>query len=71
VAAFNFLNRANSTFTPVNVNNYTLNLSQTAASATNLNQVLASTNGASDPQFGLAPLKTGRRIMELGLRYNF
>jgi Carboxypeptidase regulatory-like domain/TonB-dependent Receptor Plug Domain len=71
VAAFNFLNRANSTFTPVNVNNYTLNLSQTAASATNLNQVLASTNGASDPQFGVAPLKTGRRIMELGLRYNF
>jgi hypothetical protein len=55
----------------VNVNNYTLNLSQTAASATNLNQVLASTNGASDPQFGVAPLKTGRRIMELGLRYNF
>lgn len=71
VAAFNFINHANNTFTTVNPANYTLTFSQ-ASNATNVNQALASTNAAaSSPQFGYAPLREGRRIMELGLRYDF
>ncbi len=71
VAAFNFINHANNTFTTVNPANYTLTFSQ-ASTTTDLNQALASANAASaSPQFGLAPLREGRRIMELGLRYDF
>ena len=70
VAAFNFINHANNTFTQVNPNNYTLNFSQ-ASTTTNVNQALTSSNAASNPQFGYAPLREGRRILELGLRYDF
>ncbi len=70
-AAFNFINHANNTFTSVNNANYTMTFSQ-ASNATDINQALASANAAtSSPQFGLAPLREGRRIMELGLRYDF
>ncbi len=70
VAAFNVLNHANSTFTSVNQANYTLTYNPTS-SATNVNQALSSINGSSNPQFGYAPLREGRRIMELALRYDF
>jgi hypothetical protein len=70
VAAFNFINHANNSFTSVNTSNYTLNFSQTVNTA-NVNQALLGTNASSDTQFGYAPLKEGRRIMELGLRYDF
>ncbi len=72
VAAFNVLNHANNTFTQVNQANYTLNYSQTS-NATDVNTALLSANGgpSTNPQFGYAPLRIGRRIMELGLRFDF
>ena len=70
LAAFNFINHANNSFTQVNQANYTLNFSQTSNSA-DVNQALLSTNASSNPQFGYAPLREGRRIIELGLRFDF
>ena len=71
VAAFNVLNHANNSFTSVNLANYTINYSQ-VSSATDVNTALLSSNAAaSNPQFGYAPLREGRRIMELGLRFDF
>ncbi len=70
VAAFNFINHGNNSFTQVNQANYTLNFSQTS-NAGDVNQALLNTNASSNPQFGYAPLREGRRIMELGLRFDF
>ena len=70
VAAFNFINHANNSFTSVNTANYTMNFSQSTA-ATDVNQALLNTNASVNPQFGYAPLREGRRIMELGLRFDF
>lgn len=70
LAAFNFINHANNTFTVVNPANYTLNVSQ-ASSAATVNQALLNTNASSNAQFGYAPLKEGRRTLELGLRFDF
>jgi hypothetical protein len=74
VAAFNFINHGNNTFTQVNSSNYTMMVNSTATSGT-LNQALTRStvsNGAPGPnQFGAAPLRTGRRVMELALRYDF
>lgn len=70
VAAFNFINHANNSFTSVNTANYTMNFSQSTA-ATDVNQALLGTNASVNPQFGYAPLREGRRIMELGLRFDF
>ncbi len=70
VAAFNFINHANNTFTAVNPNNYTLNFSDSSNSL-NVNQALAASNASANPQFGYAPLREGRRIMSLSLRYDF
>ena len=70
VAAFNFINHANNSFTPVNNNNYTLNFSPTANGGS-LNDTLLNSTVGNANQFGYAPLKEGRRIVELGLRYDF
>lgn len=70
LAAFNFINHANSTFTAVNNQNYTLNFNG-SPSVTDLNQALAMQNGSQNNQFGFAPLREGRRILELSLRYDF
>lgn len=70
VAAFNFINRANNSFTQVNPANYTMNVSQ-AFTMNDVNQALLSTRATANPEFGYAPLKEGRRIMELGLRFDF
>jgi hypothetical protein len=73
VAAFNVLNHANNSFTSVNVANYTMDVNETANGGS-LNQALGSsgvTNGTGVNQFGAAPLRTGRRVMELALRYDF
>ena len=53
-----------------NSSNYTMNFSQTVTS-TNVNQALAAARANGNPQFGYAPLKEGRRILELGLRFDF
>ena len=71
IAAFNFINHANNSFTQVNNANYTINYNQSSSSL-DLNQALQSLNaGTANPQFGFAPLKQGRRILELGLRFDF
>ncbi len=69
-AAFHFTNHANNSFTPVNTQNYTMNFSQTS-NAGSLNQALLGSSVGNGNQFGFARLKEGRRIVELGLRYDF
>lgn len=64
-AAFNFMNSPLSSFTGNFTNEYQLNLTNQAGTAFN--------QGVADPSlgFGTAHYKTGRRIMELSLRYSF
>ena len=54
----------------MNPQNYTMNFSQNSASG-DVNQALEGASASANPQFGYAPLKEGRRIVELGLKYNF
>jgi hypothetical protein len=69
IAAFNFINRANYTFSSLYPGAYQLNFNQTQNS-TDLNQDLAaSTNQES--RFGFAPIRTGRRVMEVSVKYVF
>ncbi len=65
MAAFNFLNLPLTTFSGDFSNEYQINL-------TNANGV-AFTDGVADPSlgFGVAPYKTGRRILEFSARYTF
>ncbi len=69
VAAFNFINHGNNSFTSVQQTAYTLNFNNTVA-ASDINAAL---NGSRNVNagFGSAPLREGRRIMELALRYDF
>ena len=66
-AAFNFLNHANSSFTSSDKSGSetALNLSNTNNGAT---EQSATSNNA---EFGIVPLREGRRIMELSLKYTF
>lgn len=68
VAAFNFLNHANSSFSSSDkVGSETaLNLSNSTA-----NGVAENSAASANPEFGLAPLREGRRIMELSVKYSF
>jgi hypothetical protein len=74
IAAFNVINHGNNTFSSVNVSNYTMDINETNNGGA-LNQALQSStvsNGAPGVnQFGAAPLRTGRRVTELSLRYDF
>jgi hypothetical protein len=70
LAAFNFINHANNSFTAVNQANYTLTVNGNST-ANNVNQALTSTSASSNPQFGYAPLREGRRILEVALRFDF
>jgi len=66
-AAFNFINHANTSFTSVDPNALSLNVSNGGNS---LGQSLA-TARSQNAGFGLAPLREGRRIVELASRYDF
>jgi hypothetical protein len=71
VAAFNFINHANNAFANgINSTSYTMNVTQSVPVG-NVNQALQSANAGSNPDFGFANVKEGRRIMELGLRFDF
>ncbi len=72
-AAFNFINHANTTYTTaVQPNNITLNYTNpTTAAPQTLSSALANTPNSNASVFGLAPLRTGRRVVELSLKYNF
>lgn len=69
VAAFNFINHGNNSFTSIDQEAYTLNFNN-ASNAPSLNQALNTAHNVNSG-FGYAPLREGRRIMELGLRYDF
>ncbi len=69
VAAFNFINRANYTFSSLYPGGYSMNFTQTLNS-TDLNQALASATN-QQPGFGSTPIRTGRRIMEMSVKYQF
>jgi hypothetical protein len=69
-AAFNFLNRANRSFSGVQPQNYQLANYNVTGTGGNLNQILSAARNPND-QFGYAPLREGHRILELALRYDF
>jgi hypothetical protein len=69
VAAFNFLNRANYTFSNLFPGGYSMNFSQTE-SATDINSDLAAATN-QNANFGFAPIRTGRRVMEVSVKYVF
>jgi hypothetical protein len=75
VAAFNFLNRANTSFDPNNGQFFNLNLQSSTTSPTGYapNQDILH---QGDPKlypygYGFATTKTGRRVVELTLKYSF
>jgi hypothetical protein len=69
MAAFNFLNRANYTFSSLYPGGYSMNFTQTVSS-TDLNQDLSNATN-QQPGFGSTPIRTGRRIMEASVKYRF
>jgi hypothetical protein len=76
LAAFNFINRANPTFSSLNPNNYTVNYTYTAPTAGNVSDLLYA---APQDQSGFgsttlangAPQKAGRRVLEVSIKYVF
>ena len=67
VAAFNFLNHANSSFTSSDKNG-----SETVLNLSNSNNGATEQSAkSSNSEFGIVPLREGRRIMELSLKYTF
>ena len=76
-AAFNFINHANTTFattTEGQTGGLQLNYNNGSSVATNAVPVAAAITNAPNVNtgtFGLAPLRTGRRIVEVSLKYNF
>lgn len=78
LAAFNFINHANTTFTnsvgtqaQALILNYSEATSGTNAVAQPINQAIATVPNANAAVFGQAPLRVGRRIVELSLHYSF
>ena len=75
LAGFNFINHANTSFaTSVQPSALTLNYnngSSTAANAVPVTSAIATAPETNAPGFGLAPLRTGRRIVELSVNVNF
>jgi hypothetical protein len=69
VAAFNFVNRANYTFSNLSPGGYSLNFSQ-AQNGLNVNSDLAASTN-QNANFGYAPIRTGRRVMEVSVKYVF
>ncbi len=69
MAAFNFINRANYTFSNLFPGGYSMNFSQTLNS-TDLNEDLAQATNQNG-SFGSAPIRTGRRVMEVSVKYVF
>ena len=72
VAAFNFINHANNTFSTTNTSNQTLMMNSSYNG--NVASALATSrtsNATGINAFGTTAIRTGRRVMELGLRYDF
>jgi hypothetical protein len=78
LAAFNFLNRANASFNSNQPQEYQLSYNDTDPTLTNLADPAtlasipnANATGIYKGVFGHAALKTGRRIAEISIKYNF
>lgn len=69
MAAFNFLNYANHTFSALYPGGFQLSFIQTSSS-TDLNADLKSATN-QNANFGFAPIRTGRRVMEVSVKYAF
>ncbi|MGI4827604.1 MAG: hypothetical protein ACRYFU_05355 [Janthinobacterium lividum] len=69
LAAFNAINHANSTFSNLYPGSYSLNFTQTQASQSLGMDLATATNQQSG--FGSVPLRTGRRVMEVSVKYVF
>jgi hypothetical protein len=72
-AAFNFLNRANTSFNGNENQNYTLSYNYSSSTVSDLTNpsLLSSIPNSNAGVFGHADLKQGRRVVELSLKYNF
>ncbi|AXC12658.1 Oar protein [Acidisarcina polymorpha] len=68
-ASFNVLNRPNTSFSGLASQEYTLLFNQTQTGA-DLGNIISGAK-TSSTNFGTATYKTGRRIMEMSLRYEF
>jgi hypothetical protein len=78
LAAFNFLNRANASFNSNQPQEYQLSYNDTDSTLTNLADPAtlasipnANATGIYKGVFGHTATKTGRRIAELSIKYNF
>ena len=75
LAAFDFINHGNNSFTPQEGSATVLNFTQATASTNSAAALngLRPANSTSDPAaaFGYAPLREGRRVLEVALRYDF
>jgi hypothetical protein len=72
-SAFNFINHANTTFSSsVAPNDITLDFTNLGAgTAQPVSTALANATNANAAGFGYAPLRIGRRISEIELKFNF
>ena len=72
-SAFNFINHANTTFTSAeDPNAITLNYTNAGVGAAQpVGQALSSAVNSNASVFGYAPLRTGRRVSEVELKFNF
>ncbi len=74
-ASFNFINHANTTFSSaVEPNNITLNFTNQTGGSTAPQSVataLSSATNSNASVFGYAPLRTGRRISEIEMKFSF
>jgi hypothetical protein len=70
-AAFNFLNRANTSFTSGFPNQTILDFSNANAGANPAATNVLSSLTSQHPEFGSAPLKVGRRVVGISLTYQF
>ena len=69
LAAFNFINYANYTFSPLQSGGYSTNFNQSPTSL-DFNQDLQNATN-QQPGFGSTHIRTGRRVMEVSIRYEF
>ena len=69
LAAFSFLNYANHTFSALYPGGFQVNFNQTSSSSDLSGDLKSATN--QNTNFGLAPIRTGRRVMEMSLKYAF
>ncbi len=75
LAAFDFINHGNNSFTPQESSATVLNFTESPTSLSSAAALSSArtANNSNDPAsaFGYAPLREGRRVLEVALRYDF